>query len=80
MTHSVVFEHYDDEDANVTGALINTNMNKMLINSIGLIIAIMSSFLSILWVVYRYTKAKSIAYIEKTRYGKKLNFVRKLKI
>ena len=47
MTNSIIFNHYDDEEANVDGAFVNTTTNKAFIKAIGLIIAIMSTFFSI---------------------------------
>lgn len=63
MTNSIVFTHFDDEEADVTGARINTDANEVLIRTIGLIIAIMSSFFSILWIIFRYKKMRKIRII-----------------
>ena len=69
MTNSIIFSHFDDENANVTGARVNTNVNLIVVKTIGLVIAIMSTFFSILWVLFRYEKVRSSIIINKTRYG-----------
>ena len=68
MTNSKVFIHFDDKNADVIGARVNKNKDEMVIKTIGLVIAIISMFFSILWVSFRYKKLKSSSIITKTRY------------
>lgn len=69
MTNSLIFDHFDEEDANVTGVKVNTTTNKIVIKTIGLIIAVLSTFFSVLWVMFRYKKIRKKIIIEKTNYG-----------
>ena len=80
MTNSIIFQHYDDENANVSGAIVNTSTNEFVIKTIGLIIAILSLFFSVLWLKFRYNKVRKTTIIEKTNYGMELNFLEKLQI
>lgn len=80
MTNSIIFTHYDDETANVSGAFVNTTKNELVIKTIGLIIAVMSIFFSILWLVFRYKKIRKKNIIEKTNYGMKLDFLDEIEI